>query len=536
MMSIFLLLMGLFINAPLEELANGNVTPAVAKAPWYFLGLQELLAYFHPTVAGVLVADLRARRGRRSSRTSTAATSWPRPAVRAQDRGHAVHAVLRPRPDRDLRRHLLPRPRLHLRHPVRDQPTASTSPCDTRPEGSSAHEQLPGRAGRPAAGPRPRRRSSRCATQQVQGHLAAPAPARLASAAAIGLWLLEVTAGTIGFLWPNLTGGFGGKVKIGDLDDVKLAEHARCRSTRASRPTSRRRAPSSILDRPGPAAVRRRRGHDRRRHRAQRPGALPALPAPRLQAEPVPQELLVRVPLPRLALRPARASRPPAPQYGPAPRSMDRFSATVDGDGRPDARHRQDHARPAAGRARPAGHHPAAHPDGLHLMTDETPTTPPTEPDEPTSPAGEPEERLPATGPPPSRRRSSASRAARRSAHRSSLTPERAGRDRPPVRERPLGRLPGGRSSSACSSSSTGSTSSARRSGSSTPRLAAEAAAQQVTRSSAATTCSRPTAPAATAPNGQGDRATRDAGYSASTERQDEAVRPPQRGTTSATC
>ena len=53
-MSIFLLAMGLFINAPLEELANGNVTPAVAKAPWYFLGLQELLAYFHPVVAGVM--------------------------------------------------------------------------------------------------------------------------------------------------------------------------------------------------------------------------------------------------------------------------------------------------------------------------------------------------------------------------------------------------------------------------------------------------------------------------------------------------
>jgi quinol-cytochrome oxidoreductase complex cytochrome b subunit len=54
-MSIFLLLMGLFVNAPLEELANGQVTPAVAKAPWYFLGLQELLAYFHPVVSGVLV-------------------------------------------------------------------------------------------------------------------------------------------------------------------------------------------------------------------------------------------------------------------------------------------------------------------------------------------------------------------------------------------------------------------------------------------------------------------------------------------------
>ncbi|CAN5589748.1 hypothetical protein BH23CHL8_BH23CHL8_11520 [soil metagenome] len=54
MMSIFLLFMGIFVNAPLEELANPNVTPAVAKAPWYFVGLQELLAYFHPTVAGVL--------------------------------------------------------------------------------------------------------------------------------------------------------------------------------------------------------------------------------------------------------------------------------------------------------------------------------------------------------------------------------------------------------------------------------------------------------------------------------------------------
>ena len=54
MISLFLLLMSVFINAPLEELANGNVSPVVAKAPWYFVGLQELLAYFHPTVAGVL--------------------------------------------------------------------------------------------------------------------------------------------------------------------------------------------------------------------------------------------------------------------------------------------------------------------------------------------------------------------------------------------------------------------------------------------------------------------------------------------------
>lgn len=35
--------------------------------------------------------------------------------------------------------------------------------------------------------------------------------------AGIGLWLAEIGAGTVGFLWPNLTGGFGGIVKIGDL-------------------------------------------------------------------------------------------------------------------------------------------------------------------------------------------------------------------------------------------------------------------------------------------------------------------------------
>src|SRR3970040_935439 len=57
-MSVFLLLMGLFINAPLEELANGNVTPPVGKAPWCVLGLQELLAHLHPSVSGVLVPFL----------------------------------------------------------------------------------------------------------------------------------------------------------------------------------------------------------------------------------------------------------------------------------------------------------------------------------------------------------------------------------------------------------------------------------------------------------------------------------------------
>ena len=55
LITVLLVVASVMISAPLEEMANAGVTPHVAKAPWYFLGLQELLAYFHPTVAGVLV-------------------------------------------------------------------------------------------------------------------------------------------------------------------------------------------------------------------------------------------------------------------------------------------------------------------------------------------------------------------------------------------------------------------------------------------------------------------------------------------------
>ena len=55
---------------------------------------------------------------------------------------------------------------------------------------------------------------------QVQG-LSRRQLMRTALGTAVGLWLLEVSAGTIGFIWPNLTSGFGSAVRIGTLDDVK---------------------------------------------------------------------------------------------------------------------------------------------------------------------------------------------------------------------------------------------------------------------------------------------------------------------------
>jgi len=51
-------LVALIWDAPLEQLANPLLTPNPAKAPWYFLGLQELLHFFPPFVAGFLIPTL----------------------------------------------------------------------------------------------------------------------------------------------------------------------------------------------------------------------------------------------------------------------------------------------------------------------------------------------------------------------------------------------------------------------------------------------------------------------------------------------
>lgn len=53
--AVVLVVWSIFLKAPLEEPANPTVSPNPSKAPWYFLGLQEMLVYFDPWIAGVLL-------------------------------------------------------------------------------------------------------------------------------------------------------------------------------------------------------------------------------------------------------------------------------------------------------------------------------------------------------------------------------------------------------------------------------------------------------------------------------------------------
>jgi hypothetical protein len=55
---VILVFWSFLINAPLEEPANPTLTPNPSKAPWYFLGLQEMLVYFDPWIAGVVLPTL----------------------------------------------------------------------------------------------------------------------------------------------------------------------------------------------------------------------------------------------------------------------------------------------------------------------------------------------------------------------------------------------------------------------------------------------------------------------------------------------
>jgi cytochrome b6-f complex iron-sulfur subunit len=165
---------------------------------------------------------------------------------------------------------------------------------------------------------------------QVQG-LSRRQLLRYSIGGAMALWLLELTAGTIGFIWPNLQGGFGGKVKIGTLDDLKLQNSSLPISDGFPAYVPEARAYIVLIDP----------GHQQFLAGEDTSGAGNALNVralyqrcPHLGCKPNPclKNYWFECPChgsryDRLGIKAAGA------QYGPAARSMDRFSASVDSGG-----------------------------------------------------------------------------------------------------------------------------------------------------------------------------------------------------------
>lgn len=166
--------------------------------------------------------------------------------------------------------------------------------------------------------------------QQVEG-LSRRQLLRVALGTSVGLWLLEITAGTIGFIWPNLAGGFGGELVIGTLDDVKNentnlpiedgfpAYFAFARSFVILVDPSQQRFIAGEDESGDGTSVNVRALYQR---------------CPHLGCKPNPCLKNFWLECPCHGSRYDRLGiKADGAQYGPAPRSMDRFAVTVDGDG-----------------------------------------------------------------------------------------------------------------------------------------------------------------------------------------------------------
>ena len=166
---------------------------------------------------------------------------------------------------------------------------------------------------------------------QVQG-LSRRELLRYSLAGGVLVWLTEVMAGSIGFLWPNLAGGFGGKVTIGTYDDIKTANSGLPIDQGFPAYYAEARAFIILVD---PARQQFVPGTDTTGDGTALNVRALYQRCPHLGCKPNPclKNFWLECPChgsryDRLGIKAAGA------QYGPAPRSMDRFSATVHPDGK----------------------------------------------------------------------------------------------------------------------------------------------------------------------------------------------------------
>ena len=166
--------------------------------------------------------------------------------------------------------------------------------------------------------------------QQVQG-LSRRQLMRTALGAGIGLWLLEVSAGTIGFIWPNLAGGFGAPIRIGTLDDVKLENTTLPIDEGFPAYYANSRAFVILID---PAQQRFVGGEDTTGDGTALNVRALYQRCPHLGCKPNPCLRNFWLECPCHGSRYDRLGvKADGAQFGPAPRGMDRFSISVDGEG-----------------------------------------------------------------------------------------------------------------------------------------------------------------------------------------------------------
>ena len=150
-------------------------------------------------------------------------------------------------------------------------------------------------------------------------------------AAGLGVWLLEVTAGSIGFLWPNLTGKFGGDVKIGTFEDVKNANSSLPISDGFPAYVQAAKAFVVLID---PSQQRFIPGGDTTGEGTTVNVRALYQRCPHLGCKPNPCQKNFWMECPCHGSRYDRLGiKAQGSQYGPAPRSMDRFATRVDPDG-----------------------------------------------------------------------------------------------------------------------------------------------------------------------------------------------------------